>query len=266
MAMSSIAIFTRSPEVALLQHLITDPDWTRHPDAASLLDLVCSRAAALDLFTTRLADIQTDLAAKNLAPEIWYRDQDGSTFDKDVQVEIKSCVLSAYGRMPQAADIESSCCAALIREGTRDEIVASALMNFCPWPDKCFRTKMEAVRKDWQRKKVATALFKFIELVVEYLMNTDVYVQLNLLNGPVSTLETLKGHDLWRPLMQRLAVATCMVLEACVDPDAPEWHRMMMERTLGFEYDSLVVDDLVFVKDVYSVPPNALDAQGHVDV
>lgn len=248
---SSIANFTSSPEIALLEHLLSDPTWPQHPDAAKLLSIVCINAEALDLFTTKLAKVTAELAQKKLTPEFWYRDD--SAFDNEVSAAIGNCVKSAYGRKPQPADIESAYGAVVIRGDKRNNVIASTLVNFRTHPENTFKMNMEAVQRNWQRKGVATALFKFTEVVVEYLMNADRFVRINLGSGRASILESLKDHAAWDQVMINLCVGCSLMLESCVDHDAPEWHGVMMHK-LGFSYDGCMDDDLIYSMEIHSVP------------
>ena len=98
----------------------------------------------------------------------------------------------------------------VFREAKKNTVIACSLADFSPYPSNEFTTRMEAVNKKWQRQQIGMELFHFIELVVQFLMQSDWYVLLSM-SGEAQC--TLKAH---------------------VDNDAPDWHSDMMEK-LGFD-------------------------------
>jgi hypothetical protein len=228
---TSIAIFMASPELTDLETFLADPSWPHHSDAASRLSLACLKAKALDLFATKLVQITAALAEKRLSPELVLSpsDDEASAFRRHLASTIKGCVCPAYkAKRITEQDIGPAYFAVLIRSSSDRSVIASTLSNFRNYPDNMFVTRMEAVHPTWQRKGVGTSLFRFTEVAVEFLVNADPFVRLNL-GGATST-----------------------EIEAYVDHDAPEWHREMMEK-MEFEHSGRRGDDIVFSKTIDSM-------------
>ena len=174
-----------------------------------LLECLLAKAEQLEHFLDQLLATVSTLKEKGLTPELQLCSSD-HTFQHEICKTVTSCLISAYGIKPCAKDIGPAYLAVVVREEKSASVVACALADFRPYPSNEFVTRMEAVHKEWQRQQIGTALFHFIELAVQFLMQSDWYVHISM-----------SGE-------------TQCTLKAYVDNDAPEWHSEMMQK-LGFE-------------------------------
>ena len=178
--------------------------------AERLMEFLNEKAQHLQHFLDQLHSTVSNLKQKGLTPELALCSSD-SNFKHKICKDIKNCLISAYGIQPSPADIGPAYFAALIREES-GSVVGCALADFRPYPTNEFVTRMEAVEKARQRQKIGKELFRFMELSIQFLMQVDWYVCINL-----------SGE-------------TQCTLKAYVDTDAPDWHLIMM-LNLGFDED-----------------------------
>jgi GNAT superfamily N-acetyltransferase len=173
------------------------------------LECLLAKAEQLEHFLDQLLTTISTLKQKGLTPELQLCSSDRN-FQHEICKTVTSCLISAYGIKPCAKDIGPAYLAVVVREEKSASVVACALADFRPYPSNEFVTRMEAVHKEWQRQQIGTALFHYIELSVQFLMQSDWYVRCSM-----------SGE-------------TQCTLKAYVDNDAPEWHSEMMQK-LGFE-------------------------------
>ena len=176
-----------------------------------LTEFLNERAQHLQNFLDQLLSTVSNLRQKGLTPELMLCSSDPK-FKHEMCKTIKNCVISAYGIQPSPTDIDPAYLAVLIREEKSGSVVGCTLADFRPFPNNAFATRMEAVEKTWQGQKIGKELFHFIQLSIQYLMQVDWYVCINL-----------SGE-------------TQCTLKAYVDTDAPDWHLVMM-LNLGFDED-----------------------------
>lgn len=212
---TSIGIFLDSveEEVSLLMSSTTTTantaSWLREEQTCSrTLDAIHKNVTWLEALANQLSEIKASLTEKALTVELRLGEGDPA-FTKATRDDVENCLVSAYGIKPSPADIGPAYFAVLIRSDAR--VIACALTDFRPFPDNEFVTRMESVAKPWQRQKVATELFRFIESSTRFLMKADGFVLLN-------------------------ASDTGLAIKSCVDNDAPEWHTEMMLK-FGFEQE-----------------------------
>jgi hypothetical protein len=175
-----------------------------------LMEFLLAKAEQLEHFLDQLLETVSTLKQKGLTPELQLCSSD-SNFQHTICKTITGCLISAYGIQPCPKDIGPAYLAVVFREKS-DSVVACALADFSPYPSNEFVTRMEAVDKKWQRQQIGTELFRFIELAVQFLMQSDWYVRISM-----------SGE-------------TKCTVKAYVDNDAPDWHSDMMLK-LGFDED-----------------------------
>jgi hypothetical protein len=205
----SIGILLGSEDIGFIE----SNDWiTQHAECAKRLDRLCETAAWLEKLTAQLVQTKQSLAQKGLRVEVSLSGA-SAKFKQVTCRAVKDCLVSAYGIKPSTCDIGAAYFAVLIRD-RESNVVSTALADFRPFPDNEFSTRMEAVDKKWQRQRIATELFIFIDSVVRFLTRADGFVRLNMMGCDPSS----------------------MVVKSYVDIDAPEWHSTMLEK-FGFTED-----------------------------
>ena len=177
-----------------------------------LTEFLSERAQHLQHFLDQLLSTVSNLRQKGLTPELMLCSSDHN-FKHEMCKTVKDCLISAYGIQPSPTDIDPAYLAVLIREEKSGNVIGCALADFRPYPHNEFATRMEAVEKKRQGQKIGKELFHFIRLSIQYLMQVDWYVCINL-----------SGE-------------TQCTLKAYVDTDAPDWQLIMMLK-LGYEEDS----------------------------
>lgn len=236
----SIGVFMDSEEVSsLLLPCLTDStttrDWLQQEHTSRTLDKICRSAAWLETLAEQLREIKTNLAEKALTAELRLSEGD-PRFPHTTCSDMEDCLVSAYGIRPSPKDIGAAYFAVLIRATDpkdHNNVISAALVDFRPFPDNEFATRMEAVDRGWQRRHVARELFKFIESSARFLMMADGFVRINM-----ADLDS--------------ASATKMAIKSYVDDDAPEWHTEMMHG-FGFkeaEDDDCWREDIEFFKTI----------------
>lgn len=233
MLSTMIVMFTESPEVVTLLSVLDNITccWLQNTQATDAIETAMEKLAWLDTFTSQMEGITQSFLQRELTVELRLREGNGGGgFEHTTCRDIQECLFSAYGRKLYAKDVGPAYFAVLIRDAKTSKVIATALADFRPFPDIEFATRMEAVSKPWQGKKVSKGLFTFIEAAVRFLVTIDVFVRMNM-----SGLEP-----------------SAMTIKSCVDADAPEWHCEMM-RKMGFQDTSSScdwADELEFSKSV----------------
>ena len=206
-----ISIFMDSDEVSLLLSQSLDDDitgWLCNPQTELLLETACKKSAGLATLAEHLAQTKEILAQNELTVELRLSEGDPK-FKQATCIEVQNCLISAYGIKPAASDIGTAYFAVLIRD-SNSKVIATLLADFRPFPDNEIVTRMEAVDRMWQQKKIGRELFRFVESTVRFLMVADGFVCLNT------------------------AGIMGLCLKSYVDGDAPDWQKEMMLK-FGFE-------------------------------
>jgi hypothetical protein len=128
---------------------------------------------------------------------------------------------------PSVHDVGPAYFAVLIKEKHNNDVIASALVDFGPFPYNEFVSRMGAVEKPWQNQKVCTELFHFIESSVHFMVLFDDFVGFKLRG---------KEH--------------CGTIKAFVDSNAPCWQDEMMTK-LGFREEEDSEDTLSITKSFH---------------
>ena len=221
-----IGLFTESNEVLMLESSI-ETTWLNQTLASDLIAEVEIKLEWLEIFTSRLEVIAQSSKDKKITFESRLREED-CKFEQSISKEIQQCLFSAYKRTVCANDIGPAYFAVLIRDAGTSSVIATALVDFRPFPDIEFATRMEAVTESRQRQHIARSLFIFIEAMVCFLITADPFIRLNM-TGLNPRAATIKSY---------------------VDADAPMWHGEMLVK-LGFEDTSSDwSDELEFSKDL----------------
>lgn len=202
----AIGVFMESNEVVLIMSMPED-SFFEQQESIGFIETLFRRASELELFITQLEQVTTSLAGKHITPELRLSDMD-LNFQKNITSQIKSCLFSAYGIQLKSKDVGPAYFAALFHTN-ESKVVAAALADFRPYPDNEFATRMEGVKKKWQRQSIGRELFRFIECIVRFLVMVDSFIGLNI------------------------AGINEVTLKSYVDHDAPDWQHKMM---LGMGY------------------------------
>ena len=229
MLSTMIVMFTESPEVRSFELMLLDITWLHNTEATDAIETVMKKLTWLDTFTSQMEGITRSFSSSETGLTVELRLREGDRgFEHTTCREIQDCLFSAYGRKVSAKAVGPAYFAVLIRDAKTSKVISTALADFRPFPDIEFATRMEAVSKPWQGKKVSKGLFTFIEATVRFLVTIDVFVRMNM-----AGLEP-----------------GAMTIKSCVDADAPEWHSEMMGK-LGFQDISCDwADELEFSKSV----------------
>jgi hypothetical protein len=217
---SALIAFTNSTTVNQLTR-VSDDDWIQGSQATDVIDAVYNQVLLLERFAELLQKMMEVLSNKGLHPELKICDGD-QKFQSVICKAISNSLISAYGVTPSLHDVGPAYFAVLIKE-KHNNVIASALVDFRPYPDNEFVSRMEAVEKPWQNQKVGTELFHFIESSVRFMVLLDDFVQLNL-----------RGEEY-------------CTIKAYVDSDAPCWQDEMMVK-LGFSEEDDSEDDIEYYK------------------
>ena len=217
---SAMTAFVRSATVKQLTRLV-DYDLFQGSQATEIINTVYGQVLWLERFAEQLEQTVLVLSKKGLSPELKLCEGD-INFPSIICNAISNSLFSAYGIKPSVHDVGPAYFAVLIKE-KHNNAIASALVDFRPYPDNEFVSRMEAVEKPWQNQKVGTELFHFIESSVHFMMLLDDFVGLNL-----------RGEE------------HC-IIKAYVDSDAPCWQDEMMTK-LGFSEEEDSDDDIEYYK------------------
>jgi hypothetical protein len=219
---SAISMFIHSEKVDQLTRLLNNNEWIQGHQASEIIKSVYDKVLWLEQFSEMLAKTVLELSKKGLNAELKLSESDHN-FTSTICNDISDCLISAYGIKPSVSDIGAVYFAVLFKEVETHTVIATALVDFRPYPDNEFVTRMEAVEKKWQRQSVGTKLFHFIESSIQFVVLLDGFVRLNL-----------SGEDNF-------------VIRAYVDSDAPLWQAEMMEK-LGFKEEEASYGDTEFFK------------------
>lgn len=202
----AIGAFMESKEVVQIISMPEDSFFDQQ-ESINFIETLYKKASELESFITQIEQVTSTLAEKHLTPQLRLSGTD-LNFQKNITSQIKSCLFSAYGILLKSQHVGPAYFAAMIHTN-ESKVVAAALADFRPYPDNEFVTRMEGVKKKWQRQSIGRELFRFIECIVRFLIMVDGFVGLNI------------------------AGVNEVTIKSCVDHDAPEWQYKMM---LGMGY------------------------------